>query len=168
MLSVATLDTKHEERTMSVLKSLGVSIVVGVFILLGVLYLTQLFFGNIDSFLIIIFGCTILSAILYAAISARSFNYNAIDIIGKLARNASVAVLTGFLFTIVTSGHYSNVASIFFLSGDQFLGFFEFLMRGVVPLLSCIAFLIISVFSFDYTRRNGRAQEPKTSTVKAI
>jgi hypothetical protein len=146
-LTVATINEKEDKRTMRVVRSLGLSLGAGAVVVLGSAYTLELVFGNADDLLAAIPACAILSATLYAIFSARTFKFSSVNLTDKLVRNAGIALLSGLLFTIITSGYYSY-----------------HLMNSIVTLWFCVSFVVVCVF--DYTWRKGNAQPPKTSTIK--
>jgi hypothetical protein len=152
-----------QARVSRTLQSFGISVGVGAVILLsayasfqfGPAYVREQMmspFGPGWTFLQ--YGCAFAAAVLYAAISIKSFNGRLLGTILRVARNAVIAVPAGFLFTIA---FYSNlnpgVASC--CRGIQFLNYFDALFRvGDGPLWSCLAFVVISIFGLEYTRRS--------------
>ncbi len=143
------------------LQSLGVSIGVAVAVLLAALYSLQWMFGFVNSIQLVLLGCASLAAILYVPFSIRSFAYSVRGAALRVTRNTLVALLAGFLFTIATSSYYSSERVNVFYTRFEFWSQFQTLMTGVLPLWSCVAFLIVSVFSFDYARRTSGAPTSK-------
>src|SRR5450759_42581 len=134
-------------------QSLGVSIGAAIAVLLGSLYALQWTFGLVNSIQLVLVGCALLSAILYVSLSVRSFTYGVRGAVVRVTRNAAMALLAGFLFTIATSSYYTGEGVNVFYTRFGVWSQFQTLMTGVLPLWSCVAFLIVSVFSLDYTRR---------------
>jgi hypothetical protein len=137
------------------LQSLGVSIGVGIGVLLGGLYSLQWLFGVVNSIQILLLGCALVAAILYVSFSIRSFAYSVKGAGLRVVRNSLIAVLAGFLFTIATSAYYTGEGVNVFFTRFGFWSQFQTLMTGVFPLWSSMAFVIVSVFSFDYARRTA-------------
>jgi hypothetical protein len=135
------------------LQSLGLSIGAGFVVLLGALYSTQWIFGVANNALLVLLSCAFVSAILYMRFLVRSFNYAASVATTKVARNAVIALLAAFLFTIATASYYG----VKMLSGEGFWFNFRNLMTGPFSLWAPVAFLIVTVFSFNYSRRRVRS-----------
>jgi hypothetical protein len=145
-------------RVKSALQSLAVSLGAGFVVLLGALYSTQWIFGFANNALFVLFGCAVVAAVLYVRFSMRSLNYTASVATTKVARNAVIALLAAFLFTIATSSYYvGDGVNILSRSGFWFWFYFQTLMTGPISLWAPIAFLVVTVFSFNYSRMRVRS-----------
>jgi hypothetical protein len=137
------------------LQSLGLSVGAGFVVLLGALFSTQWIFGVANNAVFVLFGYAVVAAILYTRFLMRSFNYDASVVTIKVARNAGIALLAAFLFTIATASYYG--VNILSRSGSWFN--FQNLMTGPFSLWAPVAFLIVTVFSFNYSRRRVRSPD---------
>ena len=142
------------QKVTTALKSLGLAIGAAFALLLAALFGTQAIFGVANNAPFVLFGFAILAAILFVEFSMRSFKCSASIATAKLARNAVIALLAGFAFTIATSSYYvSDGMNILSRSGSSFWVNFHFLMTGAFSLWAPAAFLVVILFSFDYSRR---------------
>jgi hypothetical protein len=111
----------------------------------------------------LMFGSAFAAAILYASVSIRSFHSRFLGTLLRVLRNILIAVPAGFLFTIATSALYSNhptygLAPGYTILGIQFWSYFNFLFSvGDGPVWSCLAFVVLSAFGLEYTRRRRRS-----------
>jgi hypothetical protein len=141
-------------RVTTALKSLGLAIGSAFVVLLAALFGTQAILGVANNAPFALFGFAILAAILFVGFSMRLFKCSASIATTKLARNAVIALVAGFAFTIATSSYYvSDGMNILSRSGSSFWFYFHFLMMGPLSLWAPVAFLVVTVFSFDYSRR---------------
>jgi len=105
------------------------------------------------------FGSAFAAAILYASVSIRSFHSRVLGTLLRVLRNILIAVPAGFLFTIATSALYSHhpvggLAPGYTILGIQFWSYFNVLFSvGDGPVWSCLAFVMVSAFGLEYTRR---------------
>jgi hypothetical protein len=140
-------------RVTTALKSLGLAIGTAFVVLLAALFGTQAILGVANNAPFALFGFAILAAILFVGFSIRSFKCSASIATTKLARNAVIALLAAFLFTIATSSYYVG-DGVNILSRSEFFWFyFQTLMTGPLSLWAPVAFLVVTVFSFDNSRR---------------
>ena len=141
-------------RVTTALKSLGLAIGAAFVILLAALYGTQAIVGVANNAPFVLIGFATLAAILFVGFSIRSFKCSASIATTKLARNAVITLLAALAFTIATSSYYvSDGMNILSRSGSSFWFNFRFLMMGPFSLWAPVAFLVVTVFSFDYSRR---------------
>lgn len=153
---------KDKEQLTRILVSLGLSIVAGViagFAMINFLEIFGLINDGEGVIRGVIFSWAIVTAILYVVLSVRSLKQGEWGITVRLGRNIVVAVLGGFLFTIATGNSYSNVA---------FYNNLSFLTSHIFPIWFFVAFVITSVFTFDYSWRQRSSQLPKTTFVKPV
>ena len=156
--------TPFGQQVSRILPSLGLSIIAGVIaaFVINIFLATFGFFnGSVSESAIqsVIFGWAFVTAILYAVFSVRSFRYSIWGAMLRLGRNILVALIAGFLFTIVTSASYSNIL---------FFDNMSFLMNHILPLWFFVALVVVSVFSLDYARRQRSALPPRTAFVKPV
>jgi hypothetical protein len=117
-----------------------------------------------SGFDLLMFGSAFAAAILYASVSIRSFHSRALGTLLRVLRNILIAVPAGFLFTIAVSALYSNhpvggLAPGYTILGIQFWSYFNVLLSvGDGPVWSCLAFVVVSAFGFEYTRRRRSFQ----------
>src|SRR5580692_10905657 len=109
---VASPPVALELRVSRALKSLGLAIGAAFVVLLGALFSAEAIFGIANNAPFVLFGIAVLAAILFVGFSMRSFKCTSSTAATKLARNAVIAVLAAFVFTVATSSYYGlNVLS---------------------------------------------------------
>jgi hypothetical protein len=154
----ASASAAPRPRMSGALPSLGLSIGAGFIVLLGALYSTQWIFGVANNALFVLFGCAVVSAVLYVRFAMRSFSYTASVATTKVARNAIIALLVAFLFAIATSSYYvGDGVNMLSRSGFSFWFYFQNLMTGPFSLWAPVAFVAVTVFGFNYSRRRVRS-----------
>jgi hypothetical protein len=167
-------------RMSSGLQSLGVSVGVCAAILLSTYAVFQFspskialqfepfpFYSGFD---LLVFGSAFVAAILYASVSMRSFNSRVRGTLLRELRNVVIAVPVGFLFTIAVSALYSThpaggLAPGYSILGIQFWSYFTALLSvGDGPVWSCLAFVVVSAFGLEYTRRMRASSKAALNT----
>jgi hypothetical protein len=152
---VASPPVALELRVSRALKSLGLAIGVSFVVLLGALYGAQAIFGLANNAPFVLFGIAVLAAILFVGFSVRSFKCTSSRAAAKAARNVIVGLLAGFLFTVATSSYYD--ASLLSKVGSPiWWDNFQQVMMAPFWIWASVAFLAVTIFSFDYSRRRVR------------
>lgn len=156
VISSKTLRNDKRQRLapLQILSTLGISVGSGALILLASLYGLQFIFGVANTIGLAMLGLSVIAAVTYVAFSVRAFRNDIPSALVRLGRNFLVSLAGGFLFTVATSGFYSNAPFY------EFWNYFQFLMKGPLALWSCVAFLSVTVFALDYSRKLSNARQP--------
>lgn len=100
----------------------------------------------------IVLACTLFAAMLYSTSSVSSLQYPARKTISKVARNVFVAVVLSLLFITISSVPYRFE---FFPT----LWWFFYSLVTALSFWTFVAFVAISTFSFEYSRRGSIPSE---------
>lgn len=152
---VASPPVALEVRVSRALKSLGLGIGAAFVVLVGALSATNAIFGVANDAPFVLFGIAVLAGLVFVGFSMRTFMCTSSTAAIKLGRNSTVAILAALAFSLVTSSYYG--LDVLSWSGFNFWFEFRNLITGPFALWAPVAFLVVTIFSFDYSRRRIRS-----------